>query len=97
MLGFPRSSDGKESACNAGPPASIPGLGRCSGKGHGNPLLFLPGKAHGQSSLSGYSPWGCKESDTTERLTLSSFTFLFKICMYLPFLSEVKSDNAQNP
>ena len=29
--------------------------------------LFLPGKFHGQSSLVGYSPWGRKESDTTER------------------------------
>ena len=27
----------------------------------------MPGKSHGQSSLVGYSPWGCKESDTTER------------------------------
>ena len=36
----------------------------------------LPGKSHGQRSLVGYSPWGCKESDTTERLT---FTFHFHI------------------
>ena len=27
--------------------------------------VFLPGKAHGQRSLVSYSPWGCKESDTT--------------------------------
>ena len=27
--------------------------------------VFLPGKLHGQSSLTGYSPWGCKESDMT--------------------------------
>ena len=38
-------------------------------------LVFLPGAFHGQRSLEGYSPWGLKESDTTERLTLSlSFT-----------------------
>ena len=30
--------------------------------------VFLPGKSHGQRSLVGYSPWGHKESDTTERL-----------------------------
>ena len=30
--------------------------------------VFLPGKSHGWRSLVGYSPWGCKESDTTERL-----------------------------
>ena len=29
---------------------------------------ILPGKSHGQRSLEGYSPWGRKESDTTERL-----------------------------
>ena len=32
---------------------------------------FLPGEFHGQRSLVGYSPWGRKESDMTERLTLS--------------------------
>ena len=28
--------------------------------------VFLPGESHGQSSLAGYSLWGCKELDTTE-------------------------------
>ena len=32
--------------------------------------VLLPEKSHGQRSLAGYSPWGHKESDTTERLTL---------------------------
>ena len=32
-LGFPGSSAGKESACNAGDPGSIPGLGRPAGEG----------------------------------------------------------------
>ena len=31
--------------------------------------VVLPGESHGQRSLVGYSPWGLKESDTTERLT----------------------------
>ena len=30
--------------------------------------VLLPGKSHGQRSLVGYGPWGCKELDTTERL-----------------------------
>ena len=30
--------------------------------------VLLPGKSHGQRSLVGCSPWGCSESDTTERL-----------------------------
>ena len=35
-------------------------------KGMATTLVFLPGKFHGQRSLVGYSPWGGKESDTTE-------------------------------
>ena len=37
-MGFPHSSVGEESACNAGDPGSIPGLGRSPGEGNGNPL-----------------------------------------------------------
>ena len=40
---------------------------------------LLPGKSHGQRSLVGYSPWGRKESDTTERL---HFHFLSLSCIY---------------
>ena len=48
----------------------IPGSGR-SGGGHGNPLQDpLPGESHAQRSLVGYSPWGHKDSDRTERLML---------------------------
>ena len=64
ILGFPRGSDGKESACTAGDPGSIP-WGR---KWQPTPV-FLPGEFHGQRSLAGYSPWGRKEQDTTEQLT----------------------------
>ena len=38
--GFPGDSDGKESACNAGDPGSIPGLGRSPREGNGNPLQY---------------------------------------------------------
>ena len=67
MLGFPDSSVGKESACNAGDPALIPGLGSSTGEGKGYlPIsVFWPREIHGL-----YSPLGCKESDTTA-LTLS--------------------------
>ena len=40
MSGFPGGSDGKASACNAGDPGSIPGSGRHSGEGNGNPLQY---------------------------------------------------------
>ena len=36
--------------------------------------VFSPGKFHRQRTLAGYSPWGCKESDTTEQLTHSKKT-----------------------
>ena len=41
--------------------------------------VFLPGEFHGQRSLVGYSPWGHKESDTAERLTLSLTTPLLRV------------------
>ena len=41
----------------------------CPGVGNGNPLCILAWeKSHGQRSLAGWSPWGRKESDMTERL-----------------------------
>ena len=40
MMGFPHSSAGKESACNAGDLYLIPGLGRSPGGGHDNPLQY---------------------------------------------------------
>ena len=64
---FPGGSDGKDSACNAGDPGSIPGSGRSPGGGHGNPLQYsCLENPHGQRSLAGYSPLGHKELDTTE-------------------------------
>ena len=107
FMGFLDSSVGKESACNAGDPGSIPGLGRSPGKGIGYPLqyswtslvaqlvmlqlarqdpwvgkipwrrerlptaVFWPREFHEL-----YIPWGCKESDTTEQLSLSLVTKL---------------------
>ena len=40
LRGFPGSSDGKMSACNAGDLGSIPGSGRSPGEGGGNPLQY---------------------------------------------------------
>ena len=69
-MGFPGGSDGEESTCNAGDLGSIPRLGRSPGGGHGNPLQYsCLENPHGQRSLAGYSPWGLKESDTTEQLS----------------------------
>ena len=69
-MGFPGGSDGEESAYNAGDLGSISGLGRSPGGGHDNPLQHsLLENSQGQKSLVGYSPWGCKESDMTKRLS----------------------------
>ena len=65
-----RIPGGKESACNAENPGSILGSGRSPGEGNGyawiHTLVFLPGEFHGQQSLMGYSPRGCKEVDMTK-------------------------------
>ena len=70
---FPDGSVGKEAACNAGDTGdgvSIPGSGISPGEGNGGPLQYsCLEKSHGQRSLVGCSPWGCKEPDVTERLT----------------------------
>ena len=63
-MGFPGSS-GKEPACNAGDL----GWEDSPGRRHGNPLQYsCLENPHGHGSLVGYSPWGHKESDTTEQL-----------------------------
>ena len=55
----------KSPPANTGDVGSIPGLGRSSGEGNGNPLqLFLPGKSLGQRILAGYSAWGSQKSWT---------------------------------
>ena len=64
-MGFPGSSAGKESACNAGDLSLIPGLGKFSGGGHGKPLQHsCLEHLHGQRGPVGYSPGGHKELDT---------------------------------
>ena len=64
LPGVPGGSAGKESACSAGDPGSILGLGRSPGEGKGYPLQY--------SGLedSTDSPWGGKESDMTERFSV---------------------------
>ena len=63
--GFPGGSVGKASACNAGYPGLILGLGGSLREGNGNPLQYSRLR-NIVDSLVVYSPWGRKESDTTE-------------------------------
>ena len=60
-------------------------------------LVFLPGESHGQRSLVGYSPWGCKQSDTTEQLTLTldgHFSARGPLCLHLAAISLGADDDS---
>ena len=71
----------KESACNEGDPGSIPGSGRSPGEGNGYPLQYpCLENPHGQRSLVGHSPWGCRELDTMDCLTL--LWLKIRYCVY---------------
>jgi len=64
----------------AGDLGSIPGWGRSPGEGYSTTLQYsCLEKSHGQRSLVGYSLWGRKESDTTERLHFLFFHFLLSM------------------
>ena len=60
-VGFPDSSAGQESSCNAGDPGSIPGLGRSPGEGIGYPLQYS-----GQENSIDCIVHGVEDSDVTE-------------------------------
>ena len=84
---FPGGSDGKENACNVGDLGLIPGLGRSPGEGHGNLLQYsCLENPHGQRSLGGYSPWGCKELDMTEQLSTAQHSFPYSLLATLSSL-----------
>ena len=84
-ISFFSGSDGQESACNAGDLGLFPGLERIPWRREWQPTpVFLPGKSQGQRSLVGYCPWGPKEWDTTEWLTLWSPGDLKQVPSYWP-------------
>ena len=49
-----------------------------------NGNVFLPGESHGRRSLVGYSPWGRKASDTTERLHSHVYIILYSHVLIVP-------------
>ena len=68
----------KNPPTNAGGMSSIPGWGRSPGEGNSNPFHYsCLENPHGQRSLVGYSPWGLKELDTTERLSTWLLCMIF--------------------
>ena len=72
-FGFPGGSDGKASAHKAGDPCSIPGSGRSSGEGYGNPLQY----SCLENSMDGGAWWATVHRVANSRMQLSDFTFTF--------------------
>ena len=82
FLGFPGGTSGKKkkkSACQCRRCKRCkfnPQVGKIPQKRKRQPTpVSLPGESHGQRSLEGYSPWGQKRSDRTERLSTLSLTY----------------------
>ena len=64
---FPGGSGSKSICLQCGRPGFDPWVRKMPWRRKLQPTpVFLPGKSHGQRNLVGYSPWGHKESDTTE-------------------------------
>ena len=85
-MGFPCGSAGKESACNVGDLGSIPGLRKFPWRRERlSTPVFWPGEFHGL-----YSPWGHKESDTTEWLCFKSFNNSFQETLSFVFFKKIR-------
>ena len=81
-LGLPRWLSGKEFACQCWRRRRRgfnSWVGKISWRRKCQPTaVFLPGEFHGQRSLMDYSPWGCKESDTTEPHDFSNIFYFIQ-------------------
>ena len=84
-------SDGKSAFLQCRRPGFDPWVGKITWRRKWQPTpVFLPGKFLGQRNMVGYSPWGCKESDTTEQL--HSLHFLFAMPCGMQDLSSPSRD-----
>ena len=84
---FPGGSDGRV-CLQCGRPRFDPWVGKISCRRKWQPTpVFLPGKFHEREP--GYSPWGHKESDTTEQLTHTPY--FYRMFQSLDFLLQIFS------
>ena len=74
-MGFPGGSEVKASACNAGAPGSIPGLGRSPGEENGNPLQY----SCLENPIDGGAWWSTVHGVAKIRTRLSDFTHSLKL------------------
>ena len=81
-MGFPPSSVGKESACNAGDLGFNSWVGKIPWRRKWQPTpVFLSGKPHGQKSLAGYSSWGCRVGrDLGTKPSQHTYVYVY-VCM----------------
>ena len=76
---FSGGSGGKESTCNAGDLGSVPGFGRSLENKMATHSSIVTWKVPWAEKPGGNSPWDCKESDTTEQVTLPIKSIRFKV------------------
>ena len=89
FLDFPGGSDGKRVCLQRGRPGFDPWVGKTPWRRKQQPTpVLLPGKSYGPKSLVGYSPWGRKELDRTERLHLT--------CNHTPGLLFQRNENIRS-
>ena len=95
---FPGGWDGKSVCLQCGRPGFDPWVRKIPWRRKSQPTpVFLPGKSHGRRSLVGYSPWGCKELDTTERLHFHMVKLkVFHITLFYQFVSSLPSLTARS-
>ena len=85
FVGFPGGTSGKEPTCQFRRHRFKPWVREIPWrKAWKSTPVFLPGESHGQRSLASHSPWGHKESDTTERLTLPLVLLAYVVCSHRP-------------
>ena len=78
-MGFSGGTDGKASACNVGDLGPIPGLGRSTGEGNGNPLQY----SCLENPLDGGAWWATVQVVAKSQIRLSNFTFTFSLLIFM--------------